>query len=191
MRYLKFFFINLLVIYSFNVSAQDKYVVLERQFNISILYPGLSAEFPFADYFSIVPKAGLGLSFKGYISNTGSQFNYLIAPVANLQGRYYYAGIKQQTRRGKALFRNSGNYGFLQLSGNLNSIASSIGDVNSGYSIGVGWGLQRIYQNNVLLSWGIGLGFDSAIQTGTWINEFTLGYVIRPKTEEEIIDFVD
>ncbi len=174
---------------SFNLTAQDKYAVLERQLNISILYPGVSAELPLSDYFSIVPKVGLGFSFEGYVSNVGSQFNYLVAPAANLQGRFYYAGLKNETKRGNALFRNSGNYGFFQVSGNLPSIASSFGDIDAGVSVGVGWGLQRIYQNNILLSWGLGVGYDSWIQSGTWIGEFTLGYVIRPKTKEEILDF--
>ena len=191
MKYLRFFFINLFVIYSFNISSQDKNSVLERQLNISILYPGVSAEFPLSDYFSIIPKVGLGFSFDAYYSSFGgSNFDYIIAPTGNLQGRFYYAGLKEQTRKGKELFRNSGNYGFFQLSGNLPPIASSFrNSYYLRYSVGIGWGLQRIYKNNVLLSWGLGLGFDSYLQSGTWINEFTLGYAIRPRTEGEVIDF--
>jgi len=189
MKLFKYLLFVSFIFSSFNLTAQDKYAVLERQLNISILYPGVSAELPLSDYFSIVPKVGLGFSFEGYVSNVGSQFNYLVAPAANLQGRFYYAGLKNETKRGNALFRNSGNYGFLQVSGNLPSIASSFGDIDAGVSVGIGWGLQRIYQNNILLSWGLGVGYDSWIQSGNWIGEFTLGYVIRPKTKEEILDF--
>ncbi len=191
MKFFKLLFISLLITYSFDVIAQDKYTSVEKQLNISILYPGISAELPLADNFSFVPKVGLGLSFEGYVSNAGSQFNYIIAPACNVQGRFYYSGLKNQTRRGKELFRNSGNYAFAQLGGNLNAIASSFNSDVAKVSFGAGWGIQRIYRNNILFSWGIGLGYDSLLQSGTWISEFTLGYVIIQKTKDEIIDFND
>lgn len=176
MKSLKLFLIASLTICSIPLFAQDEDLALERQVNITILYPGVSAEFPLSDNFSVVPKAGLAFAFSATAS-TGSQAElfYLIAPAYNLQGRYYYDGLKRESKKGKALFRNSGNYAFAQFGGNLNALATSAqsSDV-AAFSLGAGWGLQRVYGNNAIVSWGIGLGYFSTQQI-SFIGEFTLG----------------
>lgn len=90
------------------------------------LYPGVSAEFPLSGNFSVVPKLGFGIGFSATASSNGqSELFYVIAPAYNLQGRLYYNGLKRETRKGKSLFRNSGNYAFAQFGGNLEAIATS------------------------------------------------------------------
>lgn len=177
MKSLKLFLIVVLTICSINVFAQEEDLTLERQVNISILYPGLSAEFPLSESFSIVPKAGFAFSLSATAStNSQAELFFLIAPAYNLQGRFYYNGLKSETKKGKALFRNSGNYAFAQFGGNLDAVASSINlnESIAGFSLGAGWGLQRVYGNNVIVSWGIGLGYYSTQQISL-ISEFTLG----------------
>lgn len=177
MKPLNFILIALFTICSMNLFAQNDDLALERQVNVTILYPGVSAELPLSNNFSIVPKVGLGFGFAATAStNNQPELFYILAPAYNLQGRLYYDGLKRETRKGKSLFRNSGNYAFAQFGGNLDAIASSGSTTEStaGYSFGLGWGLQRIYQNNVIFSWGIGLGYYSTGNIFT-IGEFTLG----------------
>ena len=161
----------------FNAFGQEESNGLVRQVNLSILYPGVSAEMPLSSNFSMVGKLGLGGGFGASASTNGqSNFDYFVAPVYGIQGRFYYNGVKSETRKGKALFANSGNYAFLQVAGNFNAIATSFPTSGSTASLnaGLGWGLQRIYQNKFLISWGIGLGYYSIGQISA-IGEFTLG----------------
>ncbi len=160
-----------------SINAQYSDAGLIKQVNAAILYPGVSAELPLRENISISGKLGLAFGFAGTTSSNGqSQFNYIVSPAFNLQGRFYYNGLKETTKKGKSLFGNSGNYGFFQVAGNLAPIAtnSSIAENGTSYSVGVGWGLQRLYGNNFIVSWGIGLGYHTIGQINA-IGELTLG----------------
>jgi len=169
-----------------NIFAQDDDNQLVTQVNIPILYPGFSVETPISEKFTVFGKIGLGLGLSATNFPDGEyQVGYAIAPAYNVQGRYYYNGVKSETRKGNLLFSNSGNYAFVQIAGNLSPFATNT-DTNSLFErdpvhrIGLGWGFQRVYKSNFLISWGIGVGYQSTGNISP-ISELTLGITLNKK----------
>lgn len=168
----------LFVCLSFSVFGQNEAKGLVRQVNLSIIHPGISAELPVSNKFSIIGKTGIRVNFNIYeIGNVITDYDYSLFPTYNVQGRYYYQGVKRDTYKGKELLGNSGDYLFLQFGGNLDVLASSVQFTESvaGYNTGLGLGLQRIYGNKLIVSLGFGAGYSIASGFGT-IGEFTLGF---------------
>lgn len=182
MNLFKTLFIAIFTLFVVNAFAQDETNGLVPQVNLTILAPGVSGELPLSSNFSAVGKIALGFAFQASVTNGQSNFDFLVAPIYTLQGRYYYNGLKSETKKGKSLFVNSGNYAFAQFAGNLDALSTSVSGAGaSSYSFGAGWGLQRIYKNKVIVSWGIGVGYYSTQQLNL-ISEFTLGInLYRPK----------
>jgi hypothetical protein len=170
-------------LFTLNLFGQAEDNELVRQVNISILYPGFSAEAPLNEKISIFGKFGLGLELSATNFPDGEYtIDYTIAPAYNIQGRFYYKGSKSETRSGKLLFSNSGNYAFVQLAGNLPPLAASylIRNEDGVYNLGLGWGFQRVYKSNFLISWGIGVGYYTT-QNINLISELTLGISLYKK----------
>jgi hypothetical protein len=177
----------LVCFFATNIFAQEEDKQLVTQANISLLYPGFSIETPLSEKITIFGKVGLGLGLAATDFPDGEfQVSYGIVPAYNVQGRYYYTGVKSETRKGKSLFSNSGNYVFAQVAGNFAPIATNAdtnGFLASDYTVhgvGLGWGFQRTYKNNFLISWGIGVGYETT-QRVNMISEFTLGIALNKK----------
>lgn len=159
---------------SLSVFAQNEPV--KKQVDVGILYPSLSAEFPLANKFTLYGRAGLGAGGVGGVAygGQGVGFYYTVAPMYNLQGRYYYNGIKSETKSGKPLVGNSGMYCFLTAQGHLKPLISSYDVKDNGiFIVGAGWGIQRAYTNRFVWSFGLGYGYSTDGFTG--VGELKLG----------------
>lgn len=171
----KILFVVLLSIISLSAFAQSE--PLKKQVDVGILYPSFSAEFPLANKFTIYGRGGIGSGGVGGVAFGGDGFGlmYRVMPMYTLQGRYYFNGIKSETKKGKALVGNSGAYGFLAAQGHTRPfLTSHENEENNGiFIIGGGLGMQRTYTNRFVWSFGLGYGYSTGGFTG--IGEFKLG----------------
>lgn len=175
--------------------AQTDATPLQESWTIS-LYPfgaGIVGEFPLSDKSTFKAEAFGLVTFAGEEKdNQEAQFSTIGIGNVNANYRHYYK-FKNINRKGKPLLYNSGNFLFGRLSSTFllfetNDEVDTTLDSNTVIA-GVGWGIQRMYQNRFVFAIGIGPGIDLTKQQFTFIGEFTLGIRLRPEKSAPIRDF--
>lgn len=139
--------------------AQDAEGVLVKQSYINILPLSYNIELPVSNDNSVLIEAGAGFALNGTATENSLNVDLILAPFLELDFRHYYK-FKSENKKGKSLFLNSGNYLFGTLSGSSGTLGTNI-DTSPSIVLGGGWGVQRVYQNNFVFNFGIGLGYHS------------------------------
>ena len=127
-------------------------------------------------------EAGIGYGVAAFFSvgtnGASSVFFYSLGPMFELNYRHYRK-MKTVSRNGEPLKGNSGEFVFGQINVGLPLVTNIDYDVIPA-SLGIGYGIQRIYQNNVILTGGIGLGFSTNQQGApiSFIGDFGLGILL-------------
>jgi len=159
-------------------------IPLAKTWSLGFAFIGAEAigEFP------IAPRSTFRVAAGGILSGSTVQvgqndFDIVGFGVFSASASYrFYYKFKDINRKGKPLFYNSGNFFFGQLTGSLPAFNSRDDLIlNSAATIGGGWGLQRMYQNKFVFSFGIGPGFRIPNSRFTVIGEMTLGIRLSPK----------
>lgn len=175
MRIIKIVFVLLFSFVYLNVFAQNE--PIKKQLDIGILFPSVSFELPLTNKWSIYGRTGIGAGGVGGVAFGGEGYGlmYQVSPMYNLQGRYYYNGVKSATKSGNPLIGNSGMYCYLMAKGHLQPFIASFDteEYESQFAIGAGWGIQRAYTNRFV--WSFGLGFGLTNDGLTSVGELKLG----------------
>jgi hypothetical protein len=170
--------------------AQNNATPLQESWTIS-LWPigaGIIGEFPLSDKSTFKAEAFGLVTFAGTSrSNQENEYSTIGLGFVNANYRYYYK-FKNSNRKGKPLLYNSGNYLFGRVASSfLLFETNDLVDVNfdsNTVTAGVGWGIQRMYQNRFVFAIGIGPAVDFNDMSLTLISEFTIGIRLKPAKEQ-------
>jgi len=167
-----------------SLQAQDDDSQLSKTWTLGFALIGAEAiaEFPVSQKSTF--RLATGAVFSGSAVQVGSNdFEFTGYGVFSGSATYrFYYMTKDINRKNKPLFYNSGNYIFGQLAGSLPTLSTRDDFVlSSSASFGVGWGLQRMYQNKFVFSFSIGPGINLRDPRLTLVGELTLGIRLSPK----------
>lgn len=171
----------LLWLCSLSLTAQERIPVelVETQFRINILAPGVGFEYGLNDQQSLTLDVGLSSII---VTDQADDVDVFIAPFIQGNFRHYYP----RKRVKKTLRPNSGNYIALVAGYNFNPTNDNFSDPGSrenAFYFGPAWGIQRNYLSGIHLGLalgpGLGIGEDGAFFTG--VGAFEFGFVIGGK----------
>ena len=179
----KLVFLGLFSFVSSFAFAQDDTKLVKQQY-IDILPLSYNLELPLGGDHAFLLEVGAGFLFNANITNTSSSYDLVVIPFLNLHYRNYYK-YKFENKNGKPLFLNSGNYFFGQVAGSPGFAVNNIMTTPT-LSIGGGWGMQRVYQNNFVFNFGIGLGHVSnGFYPVSLIGDLGLGILIGKNRQKK------
>ncbi len=171
----------LLSIAALQLAAQERIPVelVNTQFTINILAPGIGFEYGLNDRQSLTLNAGLSSII---VTDQTDDVDLFIAPFLQGSFRNYYP----RKRVKKTLRPNSGNFIALTTGYNFKPTSDNYTDPDfggRGFFIGPVWGIQRNYLSGIHLGLslgpGLGIGEDGAFFTG--VGAFEFGFVIGGK----------
>ena len=145
-------------------SQENKDISLQNLFKLNFINPGVGYDLAISN--STLFSTDVGISYSGafdkitLIENNG--FQYVIAPVVNMQYKYFYNRYKRK-QKDKAIDFNSGNYFSLRIQGRGTSIAENLTRTDDiDFLIGPTWGFQRSFSKfYYLIDFGPTYYFDT------------------------------
>lgn len=155
---------NILFIFcliSYSVYSQDSPtipVVSQSLFSLNFLVPAVEFEAGITPNTTLDLNFGIGFGFASGMYRDGNEFGFF--PTFQAQYRYYY-NLAKRLEQEKKISDNNGSY----IAGHvgLSSGKPVIGDLeyinNYSSTIGVVWGLQRIYNSGFKLNFNLGAGY--------------------------------
>lgn len=174
----KYFIIILSIFGMYSLFGQSRVSVVENQFKVNVLLPGLVYEHGFNDKNALYSEVSLGFAYR---SNYYAGSSWQLYPNINEQFRHYY-NLDKRALKGRRVTHNSGNFVALNAIYNFKSISTNnnFSEDTSSFTIAPVWGLQRTYNRNFNLGLNIGVGynFDKYDNEFVPVINFTLGWVI-------------
>lgn len=148
----------LISISSFSQDTPSRPVVAESLFSVNFLVPAVEFEAGITPKTTLDLNFGIGFGLASGMYRDGTEFGFF--PTFQAQYRYYY-NLEKRLEQERKISDNNGNY-FAGHVG-LSSGKPVIGDLeyinNYSSTIGVVWGMQRIYDSGFKLNFNLGAGY--------------------------------
>lgn len=167
--------------------AQDNALPLQITTTINILPLGVGIvkEFPITDKSTIKAEI-LGLVSFGTETDDNQKIQSSVFGIlnGNLNYRYYFK-LKKTNSAGTKPLINSGSYFFGRVSSVFllfetnDQVDLYIG--SNAVTVGIGWGMQRMFQNRFVFGFGVGQGVNLSDMETTLMGELTLGIRLEQK----------
>ena len=156
----KLFLIIFCFIFSknFGQDASTRPVVAESLFSLNFLVPAVEFEAGVTENTTLDFNFGIGFGLASGMYRNGVEFGFF--PTFQVQYRYYYNLVKRLEQE-KKISDNNGNYfaGHVSMSSGKPVIGALEYTNNFSSTVGVVWGLQRIYDSGFKLNLNLGAGY--------------------------------
>lgn len=178
----------ILSLFNLSTSAQTATTVpgqqaaLQQLHKIKLSVPGLTYQWekPISHKSALLLEGGIGGGLAFMVGATGTNFSYLLVPVANAGLRNYY-NLDRRFRKGKNINHSAADFISLEL-GVIGKSLKNLGVFNTrpGLNFIAAWGMQRNLSRKINFEWQAGIGVYCNSRTINVSPNLGIGFSLLP-----------